>query len=677
VEVVESKIADGMDRQAVLLARYHENCAHIRHLDTLLERTTTLAAQTSGVMLGLAGYRAVSGARLIETSVGKVIPAFFILLGAWGVVSSILIEHRTRTHRARVDAKTLNERIDALLGELDKVMAGMWPVRIGSAVRAVRRGALPRDTSRAPRPPTPSTGGRSMNTATCRVIRFLVVLGAGALGATAGCAARKPPPPFVPPGAAVELSHFSGSALSGPTTKPVSDAAAADQAWAVDVSFVALERMPRAALEPLGARARLIVATRGGQPVLPSAKLTADARCAIGSEADAFGAAIERGTFGRRAQIGAARGAVPPGVTLTARAAAADDVAGDGAGAGVREVVVSRAAGAHDELQLALVVEDLVAPEVAEQDEEEPAAEHDAKRSRRKREAPRAASAAATRTVLQRELALVDRTPLSADGVTAAFLVPVRFAGSGAEGVAAIVRVQPIASSPDRDALYESAMRQVARSIANEAARPPVVSVGADEAQSYPAVLDTLASSERRRRSLVYLADRTGAAVCLDLALVADDATLADLAARAREATSDLAVTDDRDKLGWSLDRAALALLAARGGADRAPPELKAALVSHAGEAGRQGGLLEEILANAATRDDFDARLVAENYIFLEDSSPASRVRAYDWLLARGRAPQGYDPLASNRERRDALERALAAPASPAAAGIAAHGGQP
>ena len=41
----------------------------------------------------------------------------------------------------------------------------------------------------------------------------------------------------------------------------------------------------------------------------------------------------------------------------------------------------------------------------------------------------------------------------------------------------------------------------------------------------------------------------------------------------------------------------------------------------------------------------------------------------YDWLLARGKAPAGYDPLASPRERRDAIDRALgsldAAPTAP------------
>ena len=47
--------------------------------------------------------------------------------------------------------------------------------------------------------------------------------------------------------------------------------------------------------------------------------------------------------------------------------------------------------------------------------------------------------------------------------------------------------------------------------------------------------------------------------------------------------------------------------------------------------------------------------MIVENRIYLEDNSPASRVRAYDWLKARGAAPKGFDPLANPRDRREAL----------------------
>jgi hypothetical protein len=45
-------------------------------------------------------------------------------------------------------------------------------------------------------------------------------------------------------------------------------------------------------------------------------------------------------------------------------------------------------------------------------------------------------------------------------------------------------------------------------------------------------------------------------------------------------------------------------------------------------------------------------------------------VRAFDWLRARDKAPADYDPLSPLKQRRAALEKALAAPATqPATAG--------
>jgi hypothetical protein len=70
------------------------------------------------------------------------------------------------------------------------------------------------------------------------------------------------------------------------------------------------------------------------------------------------------------------------------------------------------------------------------------------------------------------------------------------------------------------------------------------------------------------------------------------------------------------------------------------------------------------------TRAEFENRIMAENIIFLEDNSPASRVRAYDWLKARGKAPAGFDPLGPARERRIALDKAANPPTT-------APGGKP
>ena len=88
------------------------------------------------------------------------------------------------------------------------------------------------------------------------------------------------------------------------------------------------------------------------------------------------------------------------------------------------------------------------------------------------------------------------------------------------------------------------------------------------------------------------------------------------------------------------------------------PPELASILAVQTGQAGRTAGSLDEVLGNATSQQDMQNRLAAENYIFLEDSSPSARVRAFDWLVAQHLAPAGYDPLAPARQRRKALDQA-------------------
>jgi hypothetical protein len=67
------------------------------------------------------------------------------------------------------------------------------------------------------------------------------------------------------------------------------------------------------------------------------------------------------------------------------------------------------------------------------------------------------------------------------------------------------------------------------------------------------------------------------------------------------------------------------------------------------------------LLAAAATSADqaaWLAALVTENRVLLEEGDAAVRARAFDWLDARGLAPDGYDPFAPLAVRREALERA-------------------
>ena len=78
------------------------------------------------------------------------------------------------------------------------------------------------------------------------------------------------------------------------------------------------------------------------------------------------------------------------------------------------------------------------------------------------------------------------------------------------------------------------------------------------------------------------------------------------------------------------------------------------------GEVGRHMLLLRDLLEEAESIEDLKRLLVEENLAFLGSARLASRVRAHDWLAEHGLEPQGYDPLAEESARREALRHARA-----------------
>jgi hypothetical protein len=240
-----------------------------------------------------------------------------------------------------------------------------------------------------------------------------------------------------------------------------------------------------------------------------------------------------------------------------------------------------------------------------------------------------------------------------------------------------VIELKRGAQSPAHDAALARARREIEKSAI--AATQPSLSTGTAESAELQAAIDALWTPERARPALVYLAGRTGARLCEEVALVADDASMTSMSEALRWRIGDeKAALSGAETLGWQLDRTAFEVLGYAMGENKLPPELSAVLAAYGGEAGRHSSSLEAIGRGVTSRLDFENRIVAENLIYLEDSSPSSRVRAYDWLHARGRAPAGFDPLGPAKERRKAIDQMLSSPAPNAVPATSApSGGRP
>ena len=84
----------------VYLARYKENADQARHHEVLRERSTTMVAQTTGVLLGLLGFKE---GNFLTSPIVSLVGIFIILLGGWGIFSAVMAESRARRHRERID----------------------------------------------------------------------------------------------------------------------------------------------------------------------------------------------------------------------------------------------------------------------------------------------------------------------------------------------------------------------------------------------------------------------------------------------------------------------------------------------------------------------------------------------------------------------------------------------
>jgi hypothetical protein len=167
------------------------------------------------------------------------------------------------------------------------------------------------------------------------------------------------------------------------------------------------------------------------------------------------------------------------------------------------------------------------------------------------------------------------------------------------------------------------------------------------------------------RRAILFVAGETGADILAEAALLVPDAQLISLAEQALGVLDAATEVTTATQLSWQLDRAAILVLSKS--VEQNAASLAATFSARFGEVGLDPATVAELATASGSREDFQTRLQAEHILLLEDTSPAARVRAFDWMKANGVAPADYDPLGSRADRRAAIEKFLNPPTTQAA----------
>lgn len=432
------------------------------------------------------------------------------------------------------------------------------------------------------------------------------------------CSTPPEPTPVVPPALQVGVRHVAGTVLSDGPIDGI-PRLEAGKARRVRCRVTYLRRMPVDDLVPLATRTRLVVAAHGSEPLVPAAALISSARVGAGNAAAAF-ATRASGDPIDAVEIAGLSGVLHAGTTAGFRAL------GPPQDRGVQrrraEILVSE--DAEGRPVVALQIDDL--------------------------------ANTASQRLLRRQVVLLEDVPT--EGEAPLVLVFPSVYDDGGAFLAEITIDRP------GDALTPILAR--ARADLEQASalgESPRFGGTASTNLTLATSLKSLDISRHQRPSLVFLAQSTGATLALDLAMTADNATLAAWVLRVGpdviEHWRDAKATPI--ELGWRLEHTAFTLLAARLDKDDLTTEMRGVLAMHAGEAGRFPGILSGALRRCGSNAQLHETLMQENREFLVGSDPAARVRAFDWLRARDAAPPGFDPLAPRTERRKALAAAEAA----------------
>lgn len=449
-------------------------------------------------------------------------------------------------------------------------------------------------------------------------LELTLALAAGA-ALLVGCRTQPPPKTFGP-NTALHTRYQFGTPLSGPQAADRKLTSAPD--LVVQVQFLKLNRWPRAHLPPLAGQSTITINNAAARPTMAFPALSAGAQFGDVNNSATFAALLH--SAGVRATLcGQGSAAVWPGMSVAMRLTDAHGL--NVHGRDLRQLLALWVWQPPPSGAKAAPVAGLA---------------FEIKRFNTTSRLP----------TLARQLQVLPERPFVGQRTYGAIL-PFHFLSGSSPAFAMVIIIRPWANSPQDQALANQARQRIA---ALTKVHPPVALLNRPDLL---VALHHLGTPGVTRASLVYLAGQTDAKLTQDVAAVAQPPVLRALA-EAVAADTLRAPFMTAAQLGWTLDKTTYSLLYRMQKVKPLAPQLFVAMELHLGEAAWHVSSLDEIARNLSSRRNYRLRIIKENLIYLEDSSPAARLTAFNWLSRRHLAPAGYNPLADNRARTTALNNA-------------------
>jgi hypothetical protein len=443
----------------------------------------------------------------------------------------------------------------------------------------------------------------------------------------AGCASH--PPQQIAPLSELTSSVAAGTPLA-PALGPSTTQTRTGDMARVEVAWIGLRKLPDHALTPIDAYASLTIAPLSGESVLSSGRATRPVRFGEGNAVEPFLQAVQRNTYGPWVDIARASGLVATNTTrrfelrTNDASAAAPQVAisiSPIARSTTTQPTTQVAQAPGSTAMLALEITGTGPATTGSSDGRVPS--------------------------LLRETALIDSLPYDTDS-RYVVVVPLVFMGTPWTAAVGVVKISRIDATAEERQALAAELKQSADSI------PTTASAGMLSEQT---ALDSLTSGDSPRASLLFLTGISHADIATDYVLAGDRAAINRLATQTSIMAS--AAAPPLPQLQWFLDRTTLQWMCEAAVIHQLPPELFSVLAIHTGDLAHRPDEVLGLLKSVQSSDELNQRLIAENYIALEDNSPSVRVTAYDWLKTRNSAPAGFDPLGDGKARRAAIDRAV------------------